>query len=98
MNRVTRQSPQTRPLPRLPRAYRLAAGGGGGRWGGEGDPGEYSPSYDEQAEASRSEYEVVPDWLDVLEFTLQRPNLADAFFKVTGRALRDDDAAPADGA
>jgi ABC-2 type transport system ATP-binding protein len=31
--------------------------------------------------------------VDVLEFTLQRPNLADAFFKVTGRAVRDDNGA-----
>jgi ABC-2 type transport system ATP-binding protein len=29
---------------------------------------------------------------DVLELTLHRPNLADAFFTLTGRALRDEDA------
>jgi ABC-2 type transport system ATP-binding protein len=28
---------------------------------------------------------------DILEMTLQRPSLADAFFALTGRALRDDD-------
>jgi ABC-2 type transport system ATP-binding protein len=34
---------------------------------------------------------------NVLELTLQRPNLADAFFRFTGRALRDDDGAPVEG-
>ena len=34
---------------------------------------------------------------DVLELTLQRPNLADAFFRLTGRALRDEDGSHADG-
>ena len=31
---------------------------------------------------------------EILELTLHRPNLADAFFMLTGRALRDEDAAP----
>ncbi len=33
---------------------------------------------------------------NVLELTLNRANLADAFFNLTGRALRDDDGAPTD--
>jgi hypothetical protein len=30
---------------------------------------------------------------EVLDFALHRPSLADAFFALTGRALRDDDTA-----